>query len=131
MYKIENDKVILYKQEDYMKKLILSTILLCTISKAMNTIQLPSAEILGKRLSENGLGHFMEKTKIDKDLGGRQLYPLGVANAVETALYDYDQYLKQPQIAVLMQTRKPQIIEIILQDHPEAIKDLEERGILS
>jgi hypothetical protein len=108
--------------------LLLST---AGISNAMEPIiELPSAQILRERLQAKGLSHFAEKTEIDKELGNQKLYPSGVVLAVEQALYDYDKYMKMPAANVLMQRRKPQILEALLQDHPEAIINLKTHGFL-
>ncbi len=119
-----------------LRKSLLSILLLLNIGgllHAMETIQLPSAETLNKYLCEDGFDHFVEKTKIDKDLGNKKLYPLGVAVLVETHLYDYAEYLKNPMMTAMMQMRKQQLIECILQDSPKEviealIKQLKEAG---
>ena len=116
-----------------MKALILSLTMLAAGSLCMamdKTIKLPDAAVLKTRLCNAGLDHFVEKTKIDTDLANKELYPMGVAVAVETHLYDYNEYLKQPMMAAMMQMRKPEIIEILLKDHPNAIQQLKTDGIL-
>lgn len=91
----------------------------------------PSAlNVLAKPFNDKGFQHFIEKTKIDKDLANRELYPLGVIMAIETHLYDYNEYLKNPMMSRLMQMRKPEIIDILLQNHPEAIRNLVNQGVL-
>lgn len=120
------------------RKSFLSMLLLLNIGgllRAMETIKLPSAEKLNKYLCKNGFNHFVEKTNIDKDLGEKELYPLGVAVAVETHLYDYAEYVKNPMTSVMMQMRKQQLIECILQDSPKGttealIQQLKEGGAL-
>lgn len=97
---------------------------------AMETITLPEQKIIAQRLRNIGLDHFVEKTKIDKQLGGQERYPLGVGVAVECALYDYNEYLENPQMAFMMQMNKPTIIKAILQDHPQAIESLKKDGVL-
>jgi len=92
------------------------------------TIKMPNKAILEERLSKAGFDHFLEKTKI-KELAGRDLYPLGVAIAVETALYDYNENLKQPMMARMMQLRKPQLLEVLLEDDPAALQELADAGI--
>lgn len=93
-------------------------------------VTLPSAQVLQKRLGDLGLQHFLEKSKLDTRLGGQEKYPMGVAVDVELALYDYAQYLGNPMTSRILQMRKSEIIEAILQDYPEAITDLQNKGLL-
>lgn len=95
------------------------------MNKTQQTIKLPSAETINKRLVDEGFNHFVEKTKIGETLGDQEKYPLGVAMAVELALYDYNEYLNNPVMAITMQMRKPAIMQCILKDHPSAITELE------
>jgi hypothetical protein len=117
-----------------MKLLVLSLTMLAAGNLCMamdKTIKLPDAAILRTRLCNAGLDHFVEKTKIDTELANKELYPMGVAVAVEAHLYDYNEYIwKQPMIAIMMQMRKPEIIEILLKDHPDAIAKLKTDGII-
>jgi hypothetical protein len=95
------------------------------------TVTLPSASVIHQRLKELGLEHFMEKTGIDKELGGAKKYPLGVALAVELSLFDYAKYLKDPKADFVLTRVKPSIIKAILRDSPAAIAELEKKGILT
>jgi hypothetical protein len=115
-----------------MTKISLTLLLLgaCNGLIAMEAVKLPSQKEISSRISNLGMDHFVEKTKIDKTLGDQERYPTGVSLAVELALYDYNEYLKQPMMANLMQMRKPEIITAILQDHPEAIESLKKDGLL-
>lgn len=110
--------------------LILLSLGVCNGLFAMETVKLPSQKEIANRLGKLGMDHFVEKTKIDKQLGDQIRHPLGVPLAVECALYDYNEYLKQPMIDNLMQMRKPEIIKAILHDHPEAIESLKKDGLL-
>ena len=116
-----------------MTKIALSLFLLgaCNGIFAMEgTIRLASTQDLNKRLCSKGFDHFTEKTQIDKTLGSQVKAPLGVAMAVELALYDYDQYIQNPMTDALMQMLKPQLIETILEEHPKAIEELKQHGLL-
>jgi len=114
-----------------MKKmfLVISLLVLPMISQAM-IVKLPDSKVLKKRFQEGGFDHFIEKTKIIKQLANQEKAPLGVVMAVELALYDYNQDLGNPMMATLMQMRKPQIIKLILKDFEEAIKELEKLDLI-
>ena len=104
------------------------------VSQAMKStketlVKLPSAQILNKRLKDmESLQHYLEKTRIDKELGDQELHPMGVVLSVELSLYNYAQSLKNPLMETLMQMRKPDIVKAILQDSPQAISELEKQG---
>jgi len=111
-----------------MKKLLLFALLLVSANKSSAMDQfvvLPSQQELSSRLCSMGLNHFVEKTRIDKQLGGQQRHPLGVATAVELALYDYDQLYRTK-----MQMFKPMIVKAFLQEHPQAIDYLKQQNLL-
>ena len=91
---------------------------------------LPSANVLRERLNENGFGYFMEKTKIVEQLAGQQQYALGVAVTVECALYDFNEYLKNPTMAAMMNRSKSKLVETILKDNPKAIEELKGHNII-
>lgn len=113
-----------------MKKLFFLSLLVAGASLQAVLITLPEATVLTARLQQAGFDHFIEKTNIVKNLAGQQKEALGVSTAVELALYDYNQYLKNPVMATMMQMRKPQLIEALLQDSPDAIKELKDLGVL-
>ncbi|HSC25377.1 MAG TPA: hypothetical protein VLB80_04160 [Candidatus Babeliales bacterium] len=117
-----------------MTKLSLAILLLgaCSgLSAIGNTlIRLASQQELRNRLNNTGFDHFVEKTSIDQELGGREQHPLEVINAVNSALYDYSQIIKNPVLNMLMREGKPRLIKIILQEHPQAIKYLKEKNLL-
>ena len=91
-------------------------------------VTMPSSKILLERLEKDGLSHFAEKTKIHEKLGGQKEFPIEVARQVE---HDYDQYMKNPMMSALMKMNKGDIIQLLLQDFPEAFKQLDEKLKLS
>jgi len=114
-----------------MKKVLLSIMLLAVAhkSEAMNqSIVLPSQQELSSRLCSLELHYFVEKTKIDQTLGGRKLYPLGVVNVINLALYNYS--IIAPEAAASMAPLIPMIIKKILEDHPQAIESLKQDKVL-
>ena len=120
------------KLKNRMFSLLLSSCFIASCGAAQQNekiLKMPDATTLQKRLNEAGFEHFVEKTDIVKNLADRDLYPLGVAVSVETALYDYSEYLKQPMMARMMQMRKPQLLEVLLKDHPAALQELADEGV--
>lgn len=101
-----------------------------TASTESEVLTLPSVQVLKQRLAAHGFDHFEEKTQIAEKLGGQKKVPMGVAVAVELALHDYAQNLQNPMIAFMMQMRKPELLEILLQDFPDALTELRAHGLL-
>lgn len=116
-----------------MKRIFLGLTILCagTPCIAMDkAITLPNAATLRTRLWDAWFDHFVIKTNIDTDLGNKTLLPLQVATAVETHVNKYNEYVMQPMICRMMLKRKAEIVELILQDHPEAIAALKSQGTI-
>jgi hypothetical protein len=97
------------------------------------TLKMPAESILNDRLHGQGFDHFMEKTGIVQRIAGQELHPGGVVLAVELALHDYDEVLKKGmpaamarQMSFLMQMRKSQLLDAILQDIPEASRTVDD-----
>ncbi len=94
--------------------------------RALQTVSLPSKEVLRERLGCLGIWYFMEKTNIVERLANKELYPSGVALAVMQAMSDYAKL--EEDSTVFMQ--RHHIIKVILQEYPDAIKELEAKGYL-
>ena len=99
-------------------------------------VKMPSAKILTSRLSKIGMDHFIEKTNLVSNLANRELESIGVAVAVETSLYDYNENLGQGlpahmarMMQVQMQLNKPILLRSLLEDYPEALTDLQQQGL--
>lgn len=91
-------------------------------------VKIPSAQVLTSRLG--GFEHFIEKTNFVKNVADKELEPLGVAVSIETALFDYAEYMKAvPNMETVMEMNKPMIFEACLKDHPEALAELEGHGL--
>lgn len=102
-------------------------------SGTMQTVTIPSVGVLEYRLKYNEFAHFAEKTHIADQLGGQKLTPEGVVIAVETALYDYHEEIKKnmpesmaSDIQIAMQERKSDLLEILLRESPDALKQASE-----
>ena len=117
-----------------MKKIIaLGFILSVQLVAAMEkTIKMPNKNELQRRLDEIGMTYFSEKTNIISQLADQEKVPLGVAMAVELAMYDYFKYVESVMPAsmvrmqkIQMKMHKPLIFEALLKDEPEALKELE------
>ena len=120
------------KLKNRMFSLLLSSCFIASCGAAQENekiLKMPDATTLQKRLNEAGFEHFVEKTNIVKNLADEELYALGVAGEVETALYDYNENLQQPMIARMMQMRKPQLLEVLLADYPAALQKLADKGV--
>lgn len=102
-------------------------------------VRLPVAHILKQRISAVTSGHFIKKTKIIQELAGEEKEALGVVASVDDALSNFRPQ-KHPQgpfeknrnvvIAKHMLMNRPCIIKSILQDYPEAIQELQDKGLL-
>jgi hypothetical protein len=92
-------------------------------------VLMPTAEVLNKRLDEIGMRHFAQKTTIVEDLADQNKDALGVAVAVESALDDYSEKVKNPMLTNTVGMQKSLIIKTLLQDYPEALKELVELGV--
>ena len=98
-------------------------------------VKFPSKQILQESMHKAGFAHFVEKTKI-LDIVDAGLVPLGVAMRLECELYDYDEYMSQGRTAqetglmkVMMQMRKSEMLEILLQNDAAALAELQVHGI--
>lgn len=88
--------------------------------RACKPVKLPSAVILRERLEKLGLGHFVEKTKIDGRLGDLEKHPIEVLATVKESLSDYAECVSNQQ-ANAVSMLKPDIMQAILKDSSEAI----------
>lgn len=120
-----------------MKKKLLTWFIIITFTPTIFTmdtkntpIQLPSEQILKNRLHEMHLQNFVTKTNINTTLGNQNRTPVDVVMDVELALYDYDQHNQNQGLTAQMEIRKPEIIKTILQDHPQALEYLKQKGLL-
>ena len=114
-------------------KLIALSMAICSfVGYAMNehTIQLRSEEVLRKRLSEIHMHHVMEKTRILNRLAEKKLVPGGVLIAIEQEVYDYGEYFgkdtMQRRMFAAFCMNKPMLYKAVLQDHPDALKEVED-----
>lgn len=124
-----------------LKSILLASTLLSVSSKGFaaahsKDVTMPSANILQDRLSECGLEHFMEKTKIVSQLAGQTKAPLGVAMTVALSYADYHEDLsrRMPKpmarmMMVQMEMSKPMLFEALLKDEPEALDELKRHGL--
>lgn len=102
-------------------------------------ITMPNTQILEKRLADNGFIHFMQTTNIVKYLADQNKAPIGVSLVVAASYLEYDKHLKERFSAKLslaqgrmdiIEKKKRQLFELLLEDAPEALKELEEGGSL-
>ena len=83
--------------------------------------EMPSEQELKSIICKEGNEHFCEKTQLPKKLERGSLSPLGVATAIELALYDYQKYMEKSgpssssQIVTrIMHSNKNEMIKKIL-----------------
>lgn len=114
----------------FMQKLLLALGLLQVVSfsyameeakkliRESKPVKLPSTQTLKERLTTAGFDHFVEKTAIDKRLGGLEKHPIEVLAAVKESLSDYAELVTDQQ-AKGIHMLKPSIMKTIFQDSPE------------
>jgi hypothetical protein len=116
-----------------MKKQLLSFGALFTLSISCfaTPVKMPNAEVLRQRLP--AFEHFDEKTQFIKKIAEKKLEPYGVAVTIQHAFADYNHYLKDdPNRAMIMRSMTisaPLLLEACLKDYPEALKELQEKGL--
>ena len=106
------------------KTILLGSLFLFTIIFGMEEnpiIILPSAEVLKKKINREGFDHLSEY--IITELAEKELHPLEVARIIDQALPSKSQ---NPLVTIGTYMGKVALIQAILQDHPEAIKLLQE-----
>jgi len=102
--------------------------------KVVDRIQLPTAEILNKRLSDAELQDFVEKTRLDKQLGGTVWLWSAIPKIMRTIqdeLLQYNRLAKSPYNSFIQAlSLQPKISELVLQDYPGILAKLKEANIL-
>ncbi len=112
-------------------------VVLTIVSTNFAMIEMPTAEVLEERLNKAGFGHYMEKTDIVESLANKELVPIGVHNIVFTSMLDYSKHLEETMPGPYCKAgqaafyiRKRQLFEVLLEDFPEALKELEENEFI-
>jgi len=109
-----------------MKKLIL-LLMACSVIASLtalewdSTVPMPTEKVLSSRLRVAGFDDLERHIKLSERLTRTPLTLGDVAGTVELALFDFNQRLGNPVMAVIMDIRKPQLLGVILQDTPGAI----------
>lgn len=95
-------------------------------------VKFPSKEVLIKSLRENGYAHIENRTNL-ADIVNHKLNPMGVVLYLECVLFDYNkrtaaEELNNPELvrmmAIAVQKNKRKILEILLQNDPDALYDI-------
>lgn len=107
-----------------MKKIFLA-ILALWLASTLNAISVTMAnrQELEQRLRANKFDHFMEKTNLVSRLAGKKTDVFDILIAVNHSWSKYKQDLNNSAMAALINSRKPELIEVLLQDNPDAIKE--------
>ncbi len=100
-----------------------------TLTCLATPVKMPDEKTLNKRMANIGMNHFAEKTGIVKQMAGQQKEALAVVMAVELALYDYAELVKNPAVTITANMNKNMVIEAFLQDHPEKLQELAQQGL--
>ncbi len=108
-----------------MKKLILllmacSVIVNLTALEWDSTVPMPTEKVLSSRLRVAGFDYLERHINLSGRLTRTPLTLGGVAVAVDSALYDFNQCLGNPVMAVIMDVHKPKLLDTVLQDIPGA-----------
>lgn len=101
----------------------------CSERRQDKIIKMPNVAILQKRLNEEGFQHFVENTRIIELLADQEKKALGVVMIVDCALYGYDKNLGQLVISETVSMRRSHLLEVVLQDHPDALQELADKGL--
>lgn len=112
-----------------------SNLAIASKNESNKFVQFPKKEVLRRSLYDAGLSHFVEKTSIE-DIVDEELLALDVAIRLKEKLLDYNQYMQKygqkrhaDMVAALMQGRKDNILEILLQNDQQALDELEAAGL--
>lgn len=107
------------------------------VSASKNDLVLmPHKNILEKKFCDLNLQYFAEKSKIIDHLAGNEFCPAGVVIAVDIATDDYREFAQNsnnPTLVLdveMVELRRSAIVESLLSDHPQAIKELKSENIL-
>jgi hypothetical protein len=97
-----------------------------------NNITLPSQQELKKRLTVDvGIPHFVETTCIDRKLGSTQRSPREIIIILDSSLQQYNDNPENNLLKQTTQNKRQEMIEAILQEHPQAIEFLKKNGSLA
>ncbi len=115
-----------------MKKVLTIALLFTASSTFTPPIKMPSLEILIQRLSEAGQEHFNQRTNLAGNLADKELEPIEVFLNLEYACRDYCKDLRRYmpdemllRSVALVSENKLFILQVLLQDYPVAIQELE------
>lgn len=115
-----------------MKLLLLSMIIISIfITPARHAMlpadffKMPNKDNLEKRLKENGFEYLLEKTDLISRLAGKDMLAVSIGMHVALALDAFSQKVG-PRIYESVKTRKNELLEVLLQDYPQALVELQE-----
>ena len=109
-----------------MKKwLFISFIILNIVNSAQAVlVQLQNAEILQQRLKDEGFEELVENTEIINDLADQEFEVWEIVRIVNSNLEYYDGLISDPFKSDSVKMMKSTLIEEIIGEHPDAIKEL-------
>jgi len=120
----EQTKVIIipsYKNNDYYERN------LDLVFQKKVVAKIADSATLTARLSKEGFDHLMEKTRIVKYLAGKELETCIILSSIEQALFEYNK-CSPAMAAAIAAFSKRRLIQSILQDNQESLKECEVLG---
>ncbi len=97
-----------------------------------DTIIIPDKETLELKLLPD-YQYFNDKSGFINKVAGRVMYPIGVANSIEEALYDYESKFQGNIYGKIISKQIPmlrdELFKACLGDYPSVLEDLERKGL--
>ncbi|HEX2977888.1 MAG TPA: hypothetical protein VHO47_02105 [Candidatus Babeliales bacterium] len=89
--------------------------------------KISSADVVNKKLGD--FGHFIEKTDIVNNLAGKEMETNELIVKIDSAIKEYvkEYWESSTYIEYQLKARKSEIVHALLQDSPEALKELEKQ----
>ena len=117
-----------------LKSALFCLLSLSTLSSFGVIVKMPNAQILHQKIEFLGLRYFNEKTHLIDNLANKELNAVQVAFAIERALDKFSEHIKNnptmAEASLIMLSLKPFLLKSLLEDFPEAIKELEDMDLL-
>lgn len=87
-------------------------------------VTMPDEKTIAEHLKKMGLNEFNQSAQLSQSLAGNQLSACDVEMDVEIALYRYCSHINGFHAASKIANRKSEILEALLQDNPDALREL-------
>lgn len=113
------------------KSFILCTALMVIVMSYCKNIEdllffeMPNVQVLRERINQKKLEYFAKEIDFVEHFSGKKFYMTAVVNQVQVIVHEYSQ-LNDLKIEKEIVNK---FLEILLQDYPEALKELEEKRL--